>query len=320
MKIIMMKCNHEPLPDYVEIDSQIKDAQSYIYAMKPDLSGCIGYYAYQHWLPGKCKFQLSPQICGVSECELSIFIERTKSFHEFATYDEICGKYPHMTQERVRGFTLSSLKQMHLAPQKEEILRQLLEGKTKSEMIHSGYVSLAEINDCLTSYKQRIDYSCNFEYEKKIVKEAAEYFDKGQVEFLYTPEIFAEKYGIPLLLMNEIQTNILDNQSCLSASDTEHLRKLLNISDYGILSDVDKAFMQEMREKLVHFYRMEEDKYYCKQIEAVCQNGEVNEDELRKLAINNCLNYFKLRKTCQSMSVSIKRKPTTLKSVADFLE
>lgn len=164
MKIIMMKCNHEPLPKYVEFDSQIEDTKSCIYVMESELSCCRGYYTYNRWIPGNKKIQLSPRICGVSECELNIFIERTRIFREFKSSDEICGKYPHITQDRVREFTLSALKRMHLAPQKEEILRQLLEEKTKSEIIHSGYVTLAEISDCLTSYKQRIDYSCNSEF------------------------------------------------------------------------------------------------------------------------------------------------------------
>lgn len=140
------------------------------------------------------------------------------------------------------------------------------------------------------------------------------------MEFLYTTETFAEKFGIPLLLVNEIQTNILNNQSCLTGSATERLRILLNVSECRMLSNADKAFMQEMCEKIVHFYWMEEKNYYCKQVESICQNGSVYEHELCEFAFNNCLDYYKLKKVCQWMKCKTRRKPTALKSVADFLE
>lgn len=320
MKIRILKCSHQQLPKYVEFDSQIEDIKSCIFVMESEFSGRRGYYAYKRWIPGNRKIQLSPRICGVSECELNIFFERTISFREFTSSDGICEKYPHMSQDRVREFTLSALKRMHLASQKEEILRQLLEGKTKMELISSGYTSLADIDKYLLSYEQCIDYSCHSEYEKKIVKEAAEFFNKGQVEFLYTSETFAEKFGIPLSLVNEVQTNILNNQSCLTEGETERIRILLNVSDYQVLSSADKEFMQEMCNKIARFYLTEEKKHYCKQVESICQNGAVHERELCELALNNCLDYYKLRKTCQWMRCGIIKKHISLKRVAEFLE
>lgn len=320
MKIRILKCSHQQLPKFVEFDSQIEDIKSCIFVMESEFSDCRGYYAYKRWIPGNRKIQLSPRICGVSECELNIFFERTISFREFTSSDGIFEKYPHMSQDRVREFTLSALKRMHLASQKEEILRQLLEGKTKMELISSGCTSLADIDKYLVSYEQCIDYSCHSEYEKKIVKEAAECFNKGQVEFLYTSETFAEKFGIPLSLVNEVQTNILNNQSCLTEGETDRIRILLNISEYQILSDADKEFMQEMCKKIARFYLTEERKYYCKQVESIRKNGSVYEHELYELALNNCLDYYKLRKTCQWMKCGIIRKHTALKKVTEFLE